>query len=46
MPCLLLHVLGSESSVIGQKQAEYTAGIFSLDDHMCVDNYDPLRLVD
>jgi len=34
MPSLLLHDLGSESSVISQKQAEYIIKIFSLHDHI------------
>ena len=37
MPSLLLHDLGSESSIISQKQAIYISKIFSLHKHMCVD---------
>ena len=45
-PSLLLHDLGSESSVISRNQAECITKIFSHHDHMCVDNYDSLRPVD
>jgi hypothetical protein len=46
LPSLLLHELGSDTSVISQKQAEYIADIFTLNFHTCVDNYDSLCLVD
>jgi hypothetical protein len=46
LPSLLLHELGSETSVISKKQADYIDGIFTLNNHMCVDNYDSLFLVD
>ena len=45
-PSLLLHDLGSQTSAISQRQAEYMDGIFSLDYHTCVDKYDYLCLVD
>jgi hypothetical protein len=43
-PSLLLHDLGSETSAIGKKQAEYIPGVFLLDRHKCVHNYNSLRL--
>ena len=38
LPSLLLHDLGSETSITSQKQAEYISDIFSLHNHTCVDN--------
>ena len=35
---MLLHDLGSETSAVNQKQAEYIRGIFSFYRHRCVDN--------
>jgi hypothetical protein len=45
-PSLLLHDLGSETSVISQRQARYVKETFSFDQHKCVDNYNFLRFVD
>jgi hypothetical protein len=45
-PSLILHDLGSETSAISQKQAEYIDDIFSLDCHTCVGNYDSMHFAD
>jgi hypothetical protein len=43
-PSLLLHDLGTEKSVIDQKQAEHVANIFSLHSHTCANHSDSLLL--
>jgi len=45
MPSLLLHELGSETSLINQKQDKYVTDLFSFDFHMCVDKYNILHLI-
>ena len=37
MPSLLLHELGSKTSLINQKQDKYVTDLFSFDFHMCHD---------
>jgi len=46
LPCLLLHELGSEMSVMNQKQTKYVDEIFSRYYHTCVYNCNSLCHVD